>query len=181
MTDRNRSRPPASEKAPVVKVYFELSKDDKDAIADIPMDQVPSSITLARTADDSTTPTLTPFPRHPRKPFTEAADRLIQSLTRLAGQFEQATDSEYQDPNDWAATLGKALQNPDTPWTDANRGVRPPLRVAQRGPRGTQDSTRRTSRSPPRHRQGACDPTPRSRTGVDSSPCADALIRSVRR
>lgn len=119
VTDRNRSRPPASEKAPVVKVYFELSQDDKDAIADIPMDQVPSSVTLARTADDSTTPTLTPFPRHPRKPFTEAADRLKQSLTRLAGQFEQATDSEYQDPNDWASTLGRALQNPDTPWTDA--------------------------------------------------------------
>lgn len=119
VTDRNRSRGPANDNSPVVKVYFELSEADKDAITDIPMDEAPSSMTLARNVDTGLIYSFYPYPRRPRQPFTDAFDRLTHDLVRLAGHFEGSIDEDYQDPNDWAETLAKALQDPDTTWTDA--------------------------------------------------------------
>lgn len=116
--DLNRGRPPADDTAPVVKVYFELDDGDKAVLADIPMDNRPSSLVLYRKRDGNRIRELQPSPKRPAKPFQDARDRLAKAQTNLAKQFEDAAHEEDEDPNDWAGVLLEALKRPDAQWSD---------------------------------------------------------------
>lgn len=114
----NRSRPPADDKTPVVKVFFELEAEDKAAFADVQMDNPPTTLTLWRKRDGNRVRDLSPAPTRPAKPFREASDRLAAALARLNRQFAGAADEDASDPNDWAVTVESALKNPDRTWSE---------------------------------------------------------------
>lgn len=115
--DYNRSRPPISDDTHVVKVYYELDDADRDTFAGIVMDDAPTSLVLYRNRDGERYRVLEPRPKRPRKLFAEAEQRLVNSTARLAHQFAQAANEEFEDPNDWAATLQEALASPDEEWS----------------------------------------------------------------
>ncbi|WP_170070262.1 AAA family ATPase [Knoellia remsis] len=116
--DYNRSRPPATDRSAVVKVFYELDDDDKTAFADIEMDNPPTTLELYRKRDGSRIRVLSPRPTRPAKPFELARVRLAKAIsTRLAAQFAAAADEDEQDPNDWAVTVSEALAAPDEEWS----------------------------------------------------------------
>lgn len=100
-----------------MKVYFELDDDDKAAFADVDMDDPPSTLILYRKRDGNRTRSLRPSPRRPTQVFDNAKERLNRAITSYAQQFADASDSEADDPNDWAANLAEALQSPDEEWS----------------------------------------------------------------
>ncbi|NYI46184.1 putative ATP-dependent endonuclease of OLD family [Nocardioides aromaticivorans] len=114
--DHNRSRPPASDHSAVVKVFYELDDDDKNAFADIAMDNQPTTLVLYKKRDGNRIRSLSPRPTRPAKPFELVRGRLAKATTKLAAQFAAAADEDEQDPNDWAATVSEALSSPDEEW-----------------------------------------------------------------
>ena len=117
VTDLNRSRPPVDDQ-PVVRVFFELSADDKRAVADIPSDKKPTSLIVTRKTDGKGTYTMTPHPRRPAAPFEAASERLSSARSALAKQFDEAADDTESDPNDWADTVIAHLERPQSTWPD---------------------------------------------------------------
>jgi hypothetical protein len=103
-----------------VKVYFELDDDDKAACAHIAMENKPSTLILYRKRDGNRIRSLTPRPTRPAKPFSDAHERLSKVTTAHARQFADAADDEAGGPNDWAANLAEALQEPDEEWAGAS-------------------------------------------------------------
>lgn len=118
----NRSRPPRSDDDPVVNVFFELDDGDQKAFSDVAMDHPPTSLILSRKRDGNRVRRLHPWPQRPSKPFELARELLAKATTTLATQFK-AADDEEQGPNDWAATLTKALEKPNAEWSDAWLGA----------------------------------------------------------
>lgn len=121
--DYNRSRPPGSDNSAVVKVFYELDKDDRATFADIAMDNAPTTLVLYKKRDGNRIRALRPRPTRPAKPFALARERLTKAITTLAAQFAAAADEDEQDPNDWAATVGEALTNPDDEWSSQWTGA----------------------------------------------------------
>lgn len=119
--DYNRSRPPADDRAPVVRVYFELDDDDKAAFGHIAMDSRPSTLILYRKRDGDRIRSLDPPPTRPAKPFNDAHQRLTRVTTTHSRHFKDAADDETEDANDWAATLAAAFRAPDAAWTETSK------------------------------------------------------------
>ena len=135
--DYNRSRPPTSDKAAVVRVYFELDDNDKASFAGVAMDRRPTSLLLSRKRDGGRTWELRPSPTRPAAVFSEVRERLAQARTNLAGQFADAVDTEEEDPNDWADAIGKSLVSPDSKWSEASvHALASLLGWLGQGPRG---------------------------------------------
>lgn len=118
VTDKNRTRPPSSDGAVVVKAFYALDEADKEAIRDLPMHDTPTSMSLGRRADGTHVYWLHPRPSRSPKPFADAAARLRSSRKRLAKQFADASDEDDDDPTDWAETVSTALDRPDDEWKD---------------------------------------------------------------
>ena len=124
----NRTRPPSSDDAAVVTVYFELDKDDKASFEHIELDNAPTSLVLYKKPDGNRIRDLMPRPRRPAKPFEEAAERLASARSRLARQFsengERDSEPEPTDedstsaPSGWADTVAAWLPRPDKKWSD---------------------------------------------------------------
>lgn len=115
--DRNRSRPPVSDEAAVVKVFYELDEDDKTAFANIALDKTPTSLTIYKRGDGKRIRALNPWPTRPAQPFADASARLMQATNKtLTAHFEAAVDEDEPDPKDWAETVIKALRRPDEEW-----------------------------------------------------------------
>ncbi len=114
--DHNRSRPPASDHSAVVKVFYELDDDDKNAFADIAMDNQPTTLVLYKKRDGNRIRSLSPASHPPGEAFELVRGRLAKATTKLAAQFAAAADEDEQDPNDWAATVSEALSSPDEEW-----------------------------------------------------------------
>lgn len=72
--DHNRSRPPASDHSAVVKVFYELDDDDKNAFADIAMDNQPTTLVLYKKRDGNRIRSLSPRPTRPAKRSNWSAD-----------------------------------------------------------------------------------------------------------
>ncbi len=123
IADRNRTRPPASDDSEVVEVFYELSCSDRELLADIDCEQVPTSLTLSRTVDGNRLYGLKPDPRRPAKPFEGAAARLAAARVTLSSQFEAARDEENEDPNDWAEVVASLLDQPSSAWTAEERAA----------------------------------------------------------
>lgn len=142
--DYNRGRPPSSDEAPVVKVFYELDDDDFKAFAHVSMDSPPMSLVLSRNRDGSRVRTLSPRPARPGEPFKRAEERLRRARSTLAAQFAAATDEEFEDANDWADALGEALSQPDTAWpelwTDALQSLSEWLNEVPTGRKRARDS-----------------------------------------
>lgn len=115
--DYNRARPPASDKTPVVKVFFELGSDDMAAFSDVRMDARPTTLVQSRFRNGSSAWSLQPRPSRPSRPFQDAIGRLRSAKEKLSRQFTEASDDTEQDPNDWAAVLESALVTPDADWS----------------------------------------------------------------
>jgi ABC-type transport system involved in cytochrome c biogenesis ATPase subunit len=117
---QNRSRPPKSDKAPVVTAYFALGEDAKEVLADLEMEPRPTSLKVSRSSDngDEATLTLLPGPKRLAKPFQDATRKLEAAYIRLKSEFEGATEVDEPDANNWADTTLKALEEPDTDWTE---------------------------------------------------------------
>lgn len=116
--DYNRGRPPEDDIASVVKVFFELADDDLAAFSELPMDNRPKTLVLYRRRDGSRRRYLIPQPTRPAAPFKDAKARLGTDAKRLERQFAGAQSQEFEDPNDWANTLTKALASPDETWSE---------------------------------------------------------------
>lgn len=115
--DRNRSRPPASDSSSVVKVFYELDEDDKEAFADIPMDNPPTTLVLYKRRDGNRIRSLSPSPNRPAKLFEQTRAGLVKATAKLEAQFAQASDQGQHDPRDWAETVLEALASPDEEWS----------------------------------------------------------------
>lgn len=116
--DFNRSRPPADSASPVVKVFFELDREDKAALTEIPMDNAPSSLVLYKMVDGRRIREFVPKPSRPGKPFADALARLEKAETNLARQLVDAAHDEHEDPNDWTSELRQSLAKPNDDWSD---------------------------------------------------------------
>ncbi|MFD6177264.1 AAA family ATPase, partial [Isoptericola sp. NPDC060282] len=117
-TDENRSRPPASDNASVVKVFFEFEDGDKKAFSSVPMDNPPTSLVLYKKRDGRQIYDLRPNPRRPARPFVVAAERLSTAKAKLASQFTSASDAVERDAVDWAETISEMLAKPDDAWSE---------------------------------------------------------------
>lgn len=130
VTDKNRTRPPQDDSSDVVRVFFELSDEDKKAIAHIPCDRAPTSISIARKFDDTRVYSLMPWSKRPKEPFASALARLqadhvvhpdaagstrTSLITRAGTESELKDDEEDDGPFEWAATLEHVLENPAAP------------------------------------------------------------------
>lgn len=142
--DHNRSRPPASDNSAVVKVFYELDDDDKNAYADIAMDNPPTTLVLYKKRDGKRIRSLSPHPTRQAKPFELARERLAKATSTLAAQFAAAVDEDRQDPNDWAETVSEALSNPDeewsTPWLGAVQSLTAWLKEIPAGRKQARDA-----------------------------------------
>lgn len=118
--DYNRSRPPPSDEADIVKVYYELDADDREALAHIVMGDRPTTLILNRRRDGRRYRAFEPRPTRSPEPFAMAEERLARTRTRLDRQFTAAADKDADDANDWAATVADALKRPDQAWTQAS-------------------------------------------------------------
>lgn len=123
VTDRNRSRPPHGDDSPIVKVFFDLEPGDRQAIAQIACDQVPTSLNLTRRRNGERVYFMTPTPGRPAKPFEVALTRLTAARTTLAAEFEDAASEDDEDPDDWADTVEDALARKDVVWSEAQRNA----------------------------------------------------------
>lgn len=124
VTDKNRTRPPQGDTSEVVRIFFELSEEDKQAIIDIPCEMSPTSFSLARKVNDERSYTLRPWPQRPRMPFTLALARLETAMASLPikpdTDLELKDDEEDDGPFEWASTLASALKDPDRGWDSAD-------------------------------------------------------------
>lgn len=118
-TDRNRSRPPASESSEVVQAFFELDAQDHELVAEVPCDHPPSSVSLSRKVDGGRLYSLSPHPKRPAKPFADARTRLSSARKSLSRQFESASSDCGKDAIGWAVTVSAALEAPDSTWSES--------------------------------------------------------------
>lgn len=118
--DYNRSRPPASDKTSIVKVYYELDDDDRAAMSNISMDNSPKTLILSRQRDGGRIRSFSPRPTRASRPFALAKERLKSTRARLDRQFAENADEDEDDPSDWAAVVADALQQPDRVWGEAS-------------------------------------------------------------
>lgn len=116
--DFNRGRPPSSDLASVVKVFFELDAADNQALSGIVMENHPQTLVLYRKRDGNRIREFRPKPTRPTKPFHEASERLARARSTLGRHFEAATDEETRDPNDWADAVREPLTTPDAAWNE---------------------------------------------------------------
>ncbi|KRE42275.1 AAA family ATPase [Knoellia sp. Soil729] len=142
--DHNRSRPPASDSIAVVKVFYELDDDDKQAYADIALDNPPATLVLYKKRDGNRIRSLSPGPARPAEAFKLAGERLAKITMTLAAQFAAAADEDEQDPNDWAESMREALSRPDEEWspqwTSALRSLTAWLRETPTGRKQPRDA-----------------------------------------
>ncbi|WP_269306006.1 AAA family ATPase [Aeromicrobium sp. HA] len=116
--DFNRSRPPASDSTPVVKVFYELDDDDQKLFADIAMEKPPTTLVMNRNRDGGLFRSFIPRPSRPTAAFTAAAERLAIAKVRLASQLEGAADEDAEDPNDWIDMVESVLGDFSGEWPE---------------------------------------------------------------
>ena len=98
---RSRTKPPISDDVEIIKVNFNLEDKDRDQLSDIPLQNLPSAITVARHANGKLTLSINPYPVKPKATL----ERAIEILSHIWSDYDNAYDSVLREDSGFT-TLG---------------------------------------------------------------------------